>query len=56
MQPLGAKIGLKALGNIGGFLQAASTIAFGFLSLIESKNLFLGLSYFLRYFMKFLLD
>lgn len=45
----GAKIGPKLLCNFGAFLQASCTFAFGFLTFIENKNVFLGLSYLLRY-------
>ena len=43
------RIGTKLLYNSGAYLQAICGIAFGFLTYIDNVNLFIGLSYLLRY-------
>ena len=45
----GTRIGPKLLYNSGAYLQAICGIAFGFLTYIDNVNLFIGLSYLLRY-------
>ena len=42
-------IGPKILYNSGAFLQAICGIAFGFLTYVNGADLFIGLSYLLRY-------
>jgi hypothetical protein len=45
----GTKIGPKILYNCGAYLQGICGICFGFLTYINSANLFIGLSYLLRF-------
>jgi MFS family permease len=45
----GSKIGPKLLYNAGAFLQGFCGIAFGFLTYVNGANLFIGLSYLLRF-------
>jgi MFS family permease len=45
----GYAIGAKLLYNIGAFVQAIVALLFGFLIYCQSTELFLGLSYFLRF-------
>ena len=45
----GDTIGAKILYNAGGILQGLSGVLLGFLTFVEDKSLFLGLSYALRY-------
>ena len=45
----GDAIGAKILYNAGGILQGLSGVLLGFLTFVEDKSLFLGLSYALRY-------
>ncbi len=46
----GSRFGLKHLFNTGVFMYALAGLAFGFLDFVENVNIFLGFSYFLRYF------
>jgi hypothetical protein len=45
----GSSIGAKFLYNMGALFQALSSLAFGFLDYTDNINLFLGLSYLLRF-------
>ncbi len=45
----GSQIGAKYLYNTGAFVQAFGGFAFGFLDRIDNVNLFIGLSYFIRF-------
>ena len=46
----GSRFGLKHLFNSGVFMYALAGLAFGFLDFVDNVNIFLGFSYFLRYF------